>query len=323
MKLLLAALMLVLAVGAAPTRPRPPIWQRFVPVRLFTPQPTLTVRAGPNFGPGHRPGDHLRWIIELQNQSDSLVDYTLVIQSPTNLALAAPQVACPRCLFMSQSGADQRTVFLRTPSGMRAVIVEDATIVGEGDFSVAVKTVRNTDQLANPTLAATLSNQTAPVAPPPLTNEASPAPSPGPATNAPDTNPTVANAPATNPTNAPAANPPVLNAAPANPASPNGAPIGPVPPINADPAWTPPPPPLPIWPLIAVAVLGAAAATAAGVNHLRRRWWADRITVVANANAGAAAARPGEIAEHVAVRVEWGAAGPRASIPVTRTDRNG
>lgn len=306
MKLLLAALMLVLAVGAAPTRPRPPIWQRFVPVRLFTPQPTLTVRAGPNFGPGHRPGDHLRWIVELQNRSDSLVDYTLVIQSPTNLALAAPQVACPRCLFMSQSGADQRTVFLRTPSGMRAVIVEDATIVGEGDFSVAVKTVRNTDQLANPTLAATLSNQTAPVAPPPpLTNETSPVPSPGPATNA------------------PAANPPVLNAAPANPASPNGAPIGPVPPINADPAWTPPPPPLPIWPLIVVAVLGAAAATAAGVNHLRRRWWADRITVVANANAAAAATRPGEIAEHVAVRVEWGAAGPRASIPVTRTDRNG
>jgi hypothetical protein len=73
------------------------------------------------------------------------------------------------------------------------------------------------------------------------------------------------------------------------------------------------------WIVLGVAVLAtAAAATAIGVNNARRRWWRNHISAHAYARASQATFKPVSIPDHVAVRLEYGPAGPRGPIPIER-----
>ena len=168
MKTILAALSLTLAIGSPFSEAAQSIMRRLQVAPPPPPAPTVTASA--NFGGTFRPGDHVGWTVDVQNLNDAPVLYLLLVQTPTNLAVGGPQVACATRLCPIQQTDPQTNGLLlrRIPSGAHVTITEDATIVAAGSFQVEVATADNADSPAKPTVIATFTgNATTPPTPPP------------------------------------------------------------------------------------------------------------------------------------------------------------
>jgi hypothetical protein len=165
MKTTLAVLTFALVAGQSlPDRVR----SMFIPGVAPRPAaPTVTVTPS-NFGSNLRPGDHVAWVVDVQNTTGTTIGYLLIAQTTSNLSIAAPQGRCltpSNCADVSSTtdgSGGAASVVMNAPPGSHATITEDATILAEGAFSVTVKTASNSDNTKDQTVVASLPGQTGP-----------------------------------------------------------------------------------------------------------------------------------------------------------------
>ena len=244
--------------------------------------PALVVTATPNFGTNPQPGDQVSWVIDVRNPGGAPVSYWALVQITTNLS--PPQMSCPSaggCQNITGpavSGNVSSASINQLGPGASLEITETAVVQASGPFRVVV---RSGPQSVDPQDPATIGDVVATL--------------PG----------------RTRP-------PSASNTVPSNQVwvPPDGFGAGRQT-FDGDwwralRRWLP-------WLAVGGGVLVVAVtATAVAVHNARRRWWRSHTTVQADARAGQAAITRGPIANHVAVRLAYGPAGPRGPIPTQR-----
>lgn len=259
-------------------------------------QPTATpvVTATSNFGSSQHPGDHVQYVIDLQNPGEGYAGNLIVIQTPTNLSLAAPTLAClaQRCAIDQPQppAAGQPTTFVRVPGGDHETITVDATILAAGPYSVAIATTRNLDQ--KPALLTTLKGE--------AFVEAT-------ATNAANTTKPAANDATTNAV-VPGFDRPPERVRPKRPSNPLAR-------------WLRDPKLLLLLGL-AAATLATLVTGAVIIHSMRRAHW-QKLLAISARFVGETGVRSSPIpaaapSVRINVRVEGGQAGPRGPIPIRR-----